>query len=600
MNNFLQITVIGLFIFFEIGTLGLSQEVELITTYEQETEMGVSIRLSEPMAYDEMTTSSPPVLTLTFPGVQFPKKRYNKQISLPPLYRIEAVERRKGGQYTEITLFFTRLPEYHIETTEGRLVRVSWKVDEQEIRQRVRARRLTSLESTVSLNFKGADLIDVLRLLQAQNNLNIIASGDVEGEVTVALNDVNLGTALDAILKVNGYDWFMQDNILVVKPKDQEMEGELETRVYKLEYVDASAVQLALTNVLTSKGKIQVFSPVFKGGGIGGALGGAAAGVTGGVGGAAATTGGLGATLGGALGGAAAGVTGGAAAGVAGAAGGVAGGAGAVSMDHLLVTDVHYNFDRIEEIIYRLDQQVAQINISVKFIETKLTMDERLGINWNVRASLSGPTYPATTTEVALGTEQKTEIEIGNWGDLKIATLSLPTFSAIMDILSSDGTSRIIQEPQVTTFDNTMATVTVGTKIPVLVPQAEGGAFGTQPFTFQDEEVNITLNVQPRINEERFISMTINAEVQAITGFAGPSADRPIISTRSTQTQVTVPDGETLLIGGLIYDQAIETKSSLPILGKLPLIGRLFQRISTTSEQTELLIFITPNIIKLS
>jgi len=563
-----------------------TQNVELISTFEGKKEMGVSIKLSEIPEFDEKVSQSPPKLKLIFLNTGFAQKQYSKQISMPPLYRVDAVEKRNGKPITEVNLYYTSLPAYHIETEGGNIVRVAWTPKKEEIKKRYKSRRISMLETTVSLHFKGAELINILRLLSVQNNLNIIAGEDVKGEVTLSLSDVNLGTALDAMLKVNGYDWFIQDNIIVVKPEEKEMTGELITRVYKLDYVDAAAVSSAINNVLTSKGKVQIFSPVMK---MGMGIGGVGAGVT--PGGAQAGAGLLGTLGGGTMGAVPSG------AGFPGAMGGAAGAAGRggiPSPDHLLVTDAHYNFDRIEKVIYDLDKQIPQINIAVKFIETKLNMDERLGINWDLRASLTGPKVLEGVSELPIGGGLKLGENI-----LRIATLSVPVFSSIMEILSTDSDTRLIQEPQVTTFDNTMASIRVGTTYPILVPQPEGELIGTRPYEFQDEEINISLNVQPRINEDKFISMTINAMVQALVGFTGPNADRPIISDRSTSTQVMVANGETILIGGLLFDQVSETETSLPLLGSIPLLGKLFTHKTTTMEQRELLIFITSNIVKL-
>jgi len=552
-----------------------TQNLELISTFEGKEEMGVSIKLSEIPEFDEEVSQSPPKLKLIFLNTGFDHKQYSKQISIPPLYRVDAVEKRNGKPITEVNLYFTSLPAYHIETAGGNIVRVAWTPKKEEIKERYKSRRISMLETTVSLHFKGAELINILRLLSVQNNLNIIAGEDVKGEVTLSLSDVNLGMALDAMLKVNGYDWFIQDNIIVVKPEEKEMTGELITRVYKLEYVDAAAVSSAISNVLTSKGKVQIFSPVMKMG-----MGGGAAGVTSG-----------GAQQRGVL----PGISGGA--GSSGASGGALGTAargGMPSPDHLLVTDALSNFERIEKVIYELDKQIPQINIAVKFIETKLSRDERLGINWSLRASLTGPTVSEGESALPIGGGLKLGENI-----LRIATLTLPVFTSMIEILSTDTDTRLIQEPQVTTFDNTMATITVGTTYPVLVPQPVGELLGTRPYEFQDEEIIISLNVHPRINEDKFISMTINAMVQALVGFTGPNADRPIISDRSTSTQVMVANAETILIGGLIFDQVIETETSPPLLGSIPLLGKLFTHKTTTLEQRELLIFITPNIVKI-
>ncbi len=603
------------------GMFLYGQEMELINTYDAGSELGVSMRFTEIIEYEEDLTANPPMLRLVIPNTTFPQTRYRKDIDLPPLYRITAKQILSRPVQTEVVLHFTKLPDYTIDLNQGRILRVFWEPEVKDTKERVRASRISPMESTVSLNFKDAPIIDLLRLLQAQNNLNIVAGQEIKGTVTIALNDVNLGTALDVILKVNGYDWFLQDNILVIKPIETEMEGSMDTRIYKLDYADASAVATAISNVLTKKGKMQLFKAAVQnpllGGGLATGQQGQAAGVLGAAGSAAGAANPATAGLTGLVGGLTGGTTTGTGQTGTTGAGGLGGVGGVTNADHILVTDVHYNFPKIEKLIYALDKPVSQINIAVKFIETRLTMDERMGINWSIRTDLQVPSAGATAATQTAGTgtvpgqtgttnavgtlAQSTLLEIGNWNSLKMATLSLPVFQALIEVLSTDGKSRLLQEPSVTAQDNTMATVTVGTTIPVLVPQPQGTTTGGQtPYTFQDEEVNVTLNVFPRINEDRYISMAIDAQIEAVTGYTGPNNDRPIVSRRQTQTQVTVESGETLLIGGLIYDQVVQTHTTMPILGKIPLIKRLFNHTINTTEQTELLIFITPNIIKLS
>ncbi|MFQ6605058.1 MAG: type II secretion system protein GspD [Fidelibacterota bacterium] len=594
------------------------QEMELINTYDAGSEMGLSMRFTEIIEYEEDLSANPPMLRLIIPNTSFPQTRYRKEIDLPPLYRITAKQLATNPVQTEVVLYFTTLPDYTIDLSQGRILRVYWEPLVHEAPEQVRASRISPMESTVSLNFKDAPIIDLLRLLQAQNNLNIVAGEEIKGTVTIALNDVNLGTALDVILKVNGYDWFLQENILVIKPIATEMEGSMDTRIYKLDYADASAVANAISNVLTKKGKLQTFKAAVQNplqGGTTSSQQGGAGGVLGAAGSATGATNAQAAGLTGLVGGLTGGATGANQQQGGATTGGLGGAGGVTNADHILVTDVHYNFPKIERLIYALDKPVSQINIAVKFIETRLTMDDRMGINWSIRADLQSPASGSTsgtqttgqtgtiggqtgTTTGALA--QSALLDIGHFNGLKMATLSLPVFQALLEVLSTDGKSRLLQEPSVTAQDNTMATVTVGTTVPVLVPQTQGTTTGGQtPYTFQDEEVNVTLNVFPRINEGRFISMAIDAQIEAITGYTGPNNDRPIVSRRQTQTQVTVETGETLLIGGLIYDQAVQTHTTMPILGKIPVIKRLFNHTINTTEQTELLIFITPNIIKL-
>ena len=161
------------------------QKVELITTFEGETEMGVSIKTSHPIIFEESVSQSPPILKLLFPGMEFTQTTYSKQISLPPLYKLEARMVGTKKFSTEVTLYFTTLPDYHIQTEDGLITRISWIPEREAMERRRTARRISTVKTTVTLHFKVAEISDIMRLLQVQNNLNIVAGGNVEGKVTV-------------------------------------------------------------------------------------------------------------------------------------------------------------------------------------------------------------------------------------------------------------------------------------------------------------------------------------------------------------------------------------------------------------------------------
>ena len=260
--------------------------------------------------------------------------------------------------------------------------------------------------------------------------------------------------------------------------------------------------------------------------------------------------------------------------------------------DILMVTDIPTNFALIEGVIRSLDIQTEQINIAVKFIETTLKHDEIIGINWDLRESMSIINSGNTDTSNSF------DLGYLMMGDktMNFATLSKPVVSAILSLLANDGSTKLLQEPQVTTMNNSPANIVIGTTIPLLVPQGEGSVFGTNPYTYEDQHINVSLDVLPRVNQENIISMKIDAVVQAIIGFVGKD-QRPMISTRSTNTSVRVKNGETLLIGGLIFDTEQEIASKVPLLGDIPLIKWMFRSGDNNREQRELLIFITPTVI---
>ena len=495
------------------------------------------------IAYVTTEKFVPPTLKIGFANVNWTRGDFQVKTGVNPLYQYSirkpvsrhAIEDKNKLGLTntlEVRLDFNKVPDYTIELKTNlpeaprNIMVISWPKKENIKTDRGPIVPYERIEpGFFSVNFKDAELVDVIRLLSEQHGLNLVLGEEVKGKITLRLKKVPLEKALDLILKANGYTWFIDDNILLIKKAEGDIthSAELETRIFQLYFLDAAMVITALEEIFTSQGKAVPLSSAS-------AIGGEAAG-----------------------------------------------------NDLIMVTDVPTNFELIERIIRTLDQENAQINIAIKFIETTLKQDEAMGINWSLRAD--------TSLSFGIG-----EVVSKSGASVNLATLTPMTFAAMLQVLSEDAGTTLLQEPQVTTFNNSPATITVGTTIPVLVPQQEGSMFGAQPYTYQDQNVNVSLSVLPRINENELISMNINAAVQAITGYVG-AEQRPIVSNRTTTTNVMVRNGETLLIGGLIFDQDDLTVGKFPVLGDLPFIGNFFRTNSKKKSQNELLIFITPTII---
>lgn len=576
-----------------------AQQIDRILPYKNNDTTGVYLIFDGNIKYEKEIRQSPPSVSLIFPNTKLTEGNYQKMVDLPPLFRIEAKETISSKYYkhAKVDLYFSEIPEFRIDYIGDNVLRIIWSTkylgDEYDIdkleEKSSNFEIWTSFENIVSMNLKNAELIDILRLLAVQSGMNLVTSDEISGKVTLTLTDVSVGSALDAMLKVNGYDWFIQENLIVVKPIDDDIVGGLVTKHYKLEYVDAFSIGTALSNVLTEKGKFQVFSPVAGSSYFGSNMMG---GMQGGMGGMQSGMGGMQSGFGGAQGG-----FGGAQTGIGGMQGGMGGTMGGyqgmqsmMTADYILVTDVYSNFDHIESIIKQLDVKVAQINISVKFIETKLNVNERLGIDWTLRAEVFGPVPDTKATIVDFE-----DFKLFDSHSLSLYSFSLPMFKSVLEMLASDSETRLLQEPQITTKNNTVATFKVGTIYPTLVTQTTQVS---QTTSYIDKEINIILKVQPRINEDQYISLDISTTVQALIGFTGPNNDQPIISDRVTTTHVRVEDQKTLMIGGLIFDQTIESNKKIPFISSIPLLGKLFTHTTYTTEQRELLIFITPSIIR--
>ncbi len=527
----------------------LPELLDIYTTEEDSSFMLVMEFTNANIEYITSETFAPPSVTLSISRVKWERGNFTKKSSHSPLFHYTVMVPRNSNQQEikntlQVRMGFTRVPDYKLKLEPANpkspkhKLKVIWqkgKTDKPVSKYVFPSRRLP--ESRVTMNFRGAQLVNVVRLLASQDNLNLILSGDIKGELTLTLEDVSLETALDAILHVNKYEWFLQDNIIIVQPMTSQrvMSGELTTRIYRLSYIKGTTLTAAMEEALTDRGKIKALSSTQSTEDSGG------------------------------------------------------------EQDILMITDIPSNFDLIDSIVKSLDVEGDQINIAVKFIETTLKHDETIGINWNLRETMyiPGGGEADTTSTIKLG-----HLKIPG-ETMSFATLTAPVVSAMLDLLANDGDTKLLQEPQVTTMSNSAANIVVGTTVPVLVPQGEGSVFGSNPYTYEEQSINVSLNVLPRVNSQEVISMKIDAVVQAVVGYVG-AEQRPMVSTRSTNTNVRVANGETLLIGGLIFDNDLESMSKMPLLGDLPFINKLFRYRNTEREQRELLIFITPTVISAS
>ncbi|MED5427545.1 MAG: hypothetical protein VX586_06705 [Candidatus Neomarinimicrobiota bacterium] len=527
----------------------LPELLDIYTTEEDSSFMLVLEFSNANVEYMTSETFAPPSVTLSISRVKWERGNFTKKSSHSPLFHYTVNVPRNNNQQEikntlQVRMGFTRVPDYKIKLelanpkSPKHKLKVIWqkgKTDKPVAKYVFPSRRLP--ESKVTMNFRDAQLVNVVRLLASQDNLNLILSGDIKGELTLTLEDVSLETALDAILHVNKYEWFLQDNIIIVQPMTSQrvMSGELTTRIYRLSYIKGTTATVAVQEALTGRGKIKALSSTQSTEDSGG------------------------------------------------------------EQDILMVTDIPGNFDLIDSIIKSLDVEGDQINIAVKFIETTLKHDETIGINWNLRETMyiPGGGEADTTSTIKLG-------HLNIPGEtMSFATLTAPVVSAMLDLLANDGDTKLLQEPQVTTMSNSAANIVVGTTVPVLVPQGQGSVFGSNPYTYEDQSINVSLNVLPRVNSQDVISMKIDAVVQAVVGYVG-AEQRPMVSTRATNTNVRVANGETLLIGGLIFDNDLESMSKMPFLGDLPFLKKIFRYRNTEREQRELLIFITPTVISAS
>tara|TARA_B100001123_G_C15331260_1_gene1031300 strand:+ start:3147 stop:4439 length:1293 start_codon:yes stop_codon:yes gene_type:complete len=397
-----------------------------------------------------------------------------------------------------------------------------------------------NLSHKMSINMKNSDIRNVLELIGELTGLNIVISPEVQDTVTANLENVSVRAALDAILQPNGYSYFIKENILIIKLADTQMVGELETQIIRLKYIDANMVQQAIGNLLSPQGRIVSYAQRLSD---------------------------------------------------------MTAGGSSNRMVNLILTETQENMPRLLNMINTIDVPIANINIAVKFIETQIDTTKGSGFDWTggVPIQLGG--------NDSLGT---IPFKLNN---VTIATLNPIQLSNALRLMQARGNSKLLSSPSVTTLDNHPANVDVTTTVYIEGSLQTGTTTNNQENTsfpglgmvvnnvVTQTSIGISLMVTPRLNETNRITLAVDAEVEALLAAAEIASDRPRSTSRSVKTQVTVQNGDTVILGGLIAENTIENFKYFPGLRSIPIIGRLFQSKSIEKEQRELLIFITPNVV---
>jgi len=229
--------------------------------------------------------------------------------------------------------------------------------------------------------------------------------------------------------------------------------------------------------------------------------------------------------------------------------------------------------------------------IQAKIVETSLSNNELMGVDWNIKGSLTGPPFKFGT-------------ELAESGNVDFGTLSFNQFSAVLERLSMNGKTNLLSDVSIAAIDGQTANIHVGEQIPVGITTIgagdTGAVFGTTGI--EEVQVGVKLNVTPHILNENTIQLQVQPEISSVKGFTslggGGASSAPITTQRTANTSIMLASGETLVIGGLIQDSISETSKKVPLLGDLPLVGGMFRHKNTTKEKTDLIIFITATLME--
>lgn len=231
----------------------------------------------------------------------------------------------------------------------------------------------------------------------------------------------------------------------------------------------------------------------------------------------------------------------------------------------ITVTGSDSDIAKTEELINSKDVKQKQVTLQVKFVELSKSDEEKLGVSF----------------------------ANGNFGELKNDTPWSFVYDAQMMANGQDNTGKTIARPTISTMNGKEATINLADKVPILTTTTSNNET-TTTVTYQD--VGVILKVTPRINEDTgYVTMSLNPMVSTITGrVQNANVSAPQISNREVNTNLRCKSGQTIILGGLLKKDDIQAISKIPVLGDLPILGKLFQYKDHTNDETELVVMVTP------
>jgi type IV pilus assembly protein PilQ len=400
----------------------------------------------------------------------------------------------------------------------------------------------------IDLKVTNADVTDVLRTFAQISGLNVIVQPGVTGTVTAELENVPWDQALEEVLKINNLDYELDGNVMRIAPTDT-LRKEAQER-QQLAAAKALSIPLRTVYQRLSYANAQQVATLLKTG-----------------------------------------------------QSGLLTQRGSVVVDRrtnaLIIKELPTNMDAVLSVVDLLDSPEPQVMIEARIVETTKRFNRDIGVNWAVNAisdaahgNTSGLIFPnngSVTGGVALpGNSNNGTL------DLKLGNV-LNTFNldVALQAAESEGLITILSAPKVATLNNQRASIQSGLQIPV---QTVTDAFVSVQFI----NATLRLDVIPQVTAEGTVLMDINIskrEVQLAFVVAG-NANAPI-ATKDASTRLVVRDGGTAVIGGIYQVTGQNAEDRVPGLSNIPIIGNLFKHKSREEENDELLIFITPRVIKI-
>jgi type IV pilus assembly protein PilQ len=426
----------------------------------------------------------------------------------------------------------------------------------------------------ISMDFRDASLKNILKIFSEQAGLNFIASQNVQDRtVTLYMDGVPLQEALSKIMSANNlkYDLDPGSNIFVVKEWGRP-EVETITKIYPLRYarLKSSKLESAIAAGMLSGGSSASSSSS-----------GSGASASGGDGGGSST--------------------------IEEAIKNVLTSNGKTTQDSrtnsLIITDIPSQFDVIDKVVALIDVPSSQVMIEVEMLDVSKGTIDQMGVNTSSSLmQLNGSAVPTKFPNFMWDGQDLSDVAIPD-GGLTYGTLSAAAFSAVLDFLSTDSKTKFLARPRILTMSNETAEIKIETDeaVGTITITSGTGATASTTTTAERSATGVSLKVTPQIDP---VNGDVTMFIQPIVSQARSSAivvngnAVKDVETRTSQTTLMVKDGETIVVGGLIKTNDDTVVTKMPFVGDIPIIGALFRHKNSTKQERELIVFITPHIVR--
>lgn len=428
----------------------------------------------------------------------------------------------------------------------------------------------------VTIDFKDADILNVLRILSIKSGVNIVAGKDVEGTVTIRLVDVPWEKALDVVLKTYGFAYEREENIIRVATVENLGQEPLKTEVFSISYAKAEEVAESIKEIVSARGSVRAderSNTII--------------------------------------------VT-------------------DIPTNIYKIEQVVTKLDESTPQVY-IEARVIETTLADN---EKLGIDWTVQATASgskrpttVPFRTWGSTkdmYPVPKYSAEIEKEAEFKEAAGGrtivtsdfpfkhdlvnfpsdpfrFGSFPMVgadyftfgTLDFSSFQAVLYMLDQRSDTKIISNPRTVTMDNQEAVIHVGEDYNIPTYERNESTGSMEITGYETKKIGITLTVTPHVNVQKEIVVDLSPEVSSFLRFDNyGNVQAPVFSTRNVTTQVMVKDGETIAIGGLLKEQTVKTRHKVPFLGDIPFLGHLFRYSADTIDTRDLLIFVTVKLVE--